>query len=129
MSRISACIETKLMQYLSSVCSVTMHLHVSGLSVVHHQEVTMCICDNLYVLYVLVNCQWACQQSTKTYNTFQLSHIYIYIFPSNTDLLFSHEMAVATRGPFQMLRSLCVIDRNFMILRHLLLKLWRNEIL
>jgi hypothetical protein len=37
-------------------------------------------------------------------------------------------MAVATTGPFQMLRSLCVIDTNFTILRHFLLRLWRNEI-
>jgi hypothetical protein len=29
----------------------------------------------------------------------------------------------------QMLRSLCVIDTNYTILRHFLLKLWRNEIL
>jgi hypothetical protein len=50
-------------------------------------------------------------------------------FPSNTGLCFSCEMAVATVGPFQMLRSLCVIDTNFMILRHFLLKLWRNEFL
>jgi hypothetical protein len=50
-------------------------------------------------------------------------------FPSNTGLHFSRDMAVATIGPFQMLRSLCVIDMNFTILRHFLLKLWRNEIL
>jgi hypothetical protein len=50
-------------------------------------------------------------------------------FPSNTGLRVSREMAVATVGPFQMLRSLCVIDTNFTILRHFLLKLWRNEIL
>jgi hypothetical protein len=50
-------------------------------------------------------------------------------FPSNTGLRFSREMAVATIGPFQMLPSLCVIDTNFTILRHSLLKLWRNEIL
>jgi hypothetical protein len=49
-------------------------------------------------------------------------------FPSNTGLRFSREMAVTTIGPFQMLRSLCVIDTNFTILRHFLLKLWRNEI-
>jgi hypothetical protein len=50
-------------------------------------------------------------------------------FPSNTDLRFSREMAVANIGPFQILRSQCVTDTNFTILRHLLLKLWRNEIL
>jgi hypothetical protein len=50
-------------------------------------------------------------------------------FSSNIGLRFSREMAVATIGSFQMLRSLCVIDTNFTILRHFLLKLWRNEIL
>jgi hypothetical protein len=49
--------------------------------------------------------------------------------PSNTGLRFSRKMAVATPGPFQMLRSPCVIGTNFTILRHFLLKLWRNEIL
>jgi hypothetical protein len=49
-------------------------------------------------------------------------------FPSNTGLRFS-EMAVATTGPFKMLHSLRVIDTNFTILRHFLLKLWRNKIL
>jgi hypothetical protein len=41
-------------------------------------------------------------------------------FPSNTASRFSREMAVATIGPVQMLRSLCVFDTNFMILRHFL---------
>jgi hypothetical protein len=50
-------------------------------------------------------------------------------FPSNTGLRFYREMAVATIGTFQMLRPLFVIDTNFTILRHFLLKLWRNEIL
>jgi hypothetical protein len=72
---------TNLMQFLSSVYWVTTLLHVSGLLVVHHPEVAMNICDNRYMLYVLVDCRWvwiqACQQSTKTYNTYQLSHIYI----------------------------------------------------
>jgi hypothetical protein len=44
-------------------------------------------------------------------------------FPSNTGLRFSREMAVATIEPFQMLRSLCVIDTNFTMLRHFLLKI------
>jgi hypothetical protein len=48
---IYACNETNLMHYLSSDYSVTMPLHVSGLLVAHHQEVTMYICDNSYVLY------------------------------------------------------------------------------
>jgi hypothetical protein len=50
-------------------------------------------------------------------------------FPSNTGFRFSRKMAVATIGPSQILRSLCVIDMNFTILRHFLLKLWHNEIL
>jgi hypothetical protein len=50
-------------------------------------------------------------------------------FFSNTGLLFSREMTVSTIGPFQIWRSLCVIDTNFTILRHFLLKLWRNGIL
>jgi hypothetical protein len=50
-------------------------------------------------------------------------------FPSSTDLRFSRGMTVATIGPFQMLRLLCVIYTNFTILRHFLLKLWCNEIL
>jgi hypothetical protein len=50
---IYACNGTNLMHYLSSVFSVTIPLHVSSLLVVHHQEVTIYICDNWYVLYVL----------------------------------------------------------------------------
>jgi hypothetical protein len=50
-------------------------------------------------------------------------------FPSNTGFRFSREMAVTTIVLFQMLRSLCVIDPNFTILRYFLLKLWRNEVL
>jgi hypothetical protein len=34
-------------------------------------------------------------------------------FPSNTGLRFSREMALATIGPFQMLRTLCVIPHEF----------------
>jgi hypothetical protein len=49
--------------------------------------------------------------------------------PSNNGLRFFREMAVATIEKFQILRSLCVIYTNFTILRHFLLKLWRNEIL
>jgi hypothetical protein len=45
------------MHYLSSVYSVTIPLHVSGPLVAHHQEITMYICDNWYVLCVLVDCR------------------------------------------------------------------------
>jgi hypothetical protein len=44
------------MLYLSSVHSVTIPLRVSDLLVAHHQEVAMYICNNWYVLYVLVDC-------------------------------------------------------------------------
>jgi hypothetical protein len=54
---VRACNETKLMHYLSSLYWVTAPLHVSGLLVAHHQEVVMYICNNWYVVYVLVNCQ------------------------------------------------------------------------
>jgi hypothetical protein len=43
------------MHNLSSVYSVTITPHVSGLLVAHHQDVTVYICDGLYVLYVLVD--------------------------------------------------------------------------
>jgi hypothetical protein len=52
-----ACNETNLMHNLSSVYSVRTPLDVSGLLVAHHQEVTMYVCVNWYVLYVLVDCQ------------------------------------------------------------------------
>jgi hypothetical protein len=55
---IQACNETNFMHYLSSVYSITITLHVSGLLVAHHQQVTMYTCDNWYVLY-LVDCRWA----------------------------------------------------------------------
>jgi hypothetical protein len=64
------CNETNLMHCLSSVYSVTIPLHVLGLLVAHHQQVTMNICDNRYVLYVLVDCQqtWI-QVSLHTYSS------------------------------------------------------------
>jgi hypothetical protein len=51
-SRKCVCNETNLMHYLSSAYSVTINLHVSGLLVAHHQEVTMYICDSWYVLKI-----------------------------------------------------------------------------
>jgi hypothetical protein len=53
------CNDNNLMQYLSSVYSVTIPVHVSDLLVVHHQEVTMCMCNKWHVLYVSVDCQLA----------------------------------------------------------------------
>jgi hypothetical protein len=73
------------MLYLSSVYSVTIPLHALGLLVAHHQEVTMYICNNWYVMYVLVDCQqaWVCSnqaswQSIKMYSRYQLLHIHIF---------------------------------------------------
>jgi hypothetical protein len=54
-----ACNETTLMHHLSSVYSVTIPLHVSVSLVTHHQEVTKYICNQWYVLHVLVDCQMA----------------------------------------------------------------------
>jgi hypothetical protein len=77
------CNETNLMHYLSSLYSVTTPLHVLGLVVAHHQVAAMYTCDNWYMLYVLIDCWRAChfiharQQLTKTYDTYQLSHVYI----------------------------------------------------
>jgi hypothetical protein len=48
--------ETNVMHCLPSVCSVTITLHVSSLLVDSHREVTMYICNNWYVWYVLVDC-------------------------------------------------------------------------
>jgi hypothetical protein len=48
-----------MMHYLSSVYWVITPLHVSGLLVAHHLKVSMYICDDWYVLQVLVHCRWA----------------------------------------------------------------------
>jgi hypothetical protein len=53
---IYTCNGANLMHCLSAVYSVTTPLHVSGLLVAHHQEVTMCICDSWYVLYWKEDC-------------------------------------------------------------------------
>jgi hypothetical protein len=53
------CNETSLMHYLSPVYSVIITPHVSDLLVADHQEVTMFIYNNWYVLYVLVYCRRA----------------------------------------------------------------------
>jgi hypothetical protein len=53
---IYACNQTNLMHCLSSVYSVTTPLHVSGLLVANHQEVTVYICDSWYVLYWKEDC-------------------------------------------------------------------------
>jgi hypothetical protein len=61
---IYACNETNLMHYLSSVYSVAIPLHVSGLLVANHQEVTMYTCNNWYDLYVLADGQL--KRTTRT---------------------------------------------------------------
>jgi hypothetical protein len=43
------------MHYLSYVYSVTIPVHVWSLLVAHYQELAMYVCDNWYVLYVLVD--------------------------------------------------------------------------
>jgi hypothetical protein len=60
--------ETNLLHYLSSVYSVTIPLHISDLLFAHHQEVTMYICNNWYMLYVLVGCQLAWLELNSTPN-------------------------------------------------------------
>jgi hypothetical protein len=60
---IYACIETNLMQCSSSVYSVTIPLHVSGLPVAHHKAVIMYICNKWYVLYVLA---WPAESQLKS---------------------------------------------------------------
>jgi hypothetical protein len=63
------------MHYLSLFYSVNISLHVSGLLVAHHQVVTMYICDNWYVLYVLADSQLR-RTSTSL-------HIYILLPPND----------------------------------------------
>jgi hypothetical protein len=62
---IYACNQTNPMHCLSSVYSVTTPLHVSGLLVAHHQEVTMYICDSWYVLARRANSQLRRTKSTN----------------------------------------------------------------
>jgi hypothetical protein len=64
------------MHYLSSVYSVTIPLNVSGLLVAHQQEVSICICDSWYVLYVESTVGGPSQLS----HTHTHTHIYIYIY-------------------------------------------------
>jgi hypothetical protein len=72
-----ACNETNWIHYLSSVYSVTIPLHVLGLLIAHHQEVTMYICNKWYVLYVLLHCQL-----TVNYNVQHVPIVaYIHCYP------------------------------------------------
>jgi hypothetical protein len=82
------------MHYLSSVYSVTIPLHVSGLLVAHHQEVTMYICDNWYVL---VNCQRADSRLRRT----PLTNYLIYtLLPPDDGLLAKPETYSSTVNKF-----------------------------
>jgi hypothetical protein len=61
------------MHYLSSVNFVSQPLHVSGISVAHHQEV--------YCVYTTIGTCWpANRQSTEKQNMYQLLCVYIYIY-------------------------------------------------
>jgi hypothetical protein len=75
------------MHYLSSVYSVTTPLHVLGLLVAHHQEVTMYISDKWYVLYMLVNC-WRARaaDSRLRRTTCTTCHIYTLLPPDDGKL-------------------------------------------
>jgi hypothetical protein len=72
------CNATNLRHCLPSVYSVTTSLHVSGLLVAHHQEVTMYIRDNWYVLYMLVDRQQATRRTARTN-----CHIYTLLPPDD----------------------------------------------
>jgi hypothetical protein len=61
---VRACNKTNLMHYLSSVYSITIPLHVSGLPISHHQEVTIylaadsqlkCTTRTIYCIYTLLH--------------------------------------------------------------------------
>jgi hypothetical protein len=60
----------------SSAYSVTIPLLDSGLLLAHHQEETICVCNNLYVLYVLVD-SWraADSQLRRTTHTSYLTYL------------------------------------------------------
>jgi hypothetical protein len=55
------------MHYSSSVNLVTTPVHVSAVLVAHHQEVRVYICDNWYVLYVLVDCRRTARTNCHIY--------------------------------------------------------------
>jgi hypothetical protein len=87
---IYVCSETN---WMHSVYSVTIPVHVSGLLVAHQQQVTTYICDNLYVLYILVD-RWPAnsrlRRTTSTdwpaniqlrHKTHAYCHIYILLPP------------------------------------------------
>jgi hypothetical protein len=76
------------MHYLSCISSVTSTCF--GHIIAHHLEVSLYIHNNLYVLYILIDCLVITRQSTETYNTvletitFILAYPTIYIYISYT---------------------------------------------
>jgi hypothetical protein len=83
---IHVCNETNLMHYLSSVYWVTIPLHVLDLLLAHHQEVTLYICDNQYVLYVIVDCRHAWMDSQLRCTTRTNCQMYTLIPPDDGQL-------------------------------------------
>jgi hypothetical protein len=90
-SRYIRVMKTKLTHYLSSVYFVIQPLHVSGIFVVHHQELYYIYNNNWYVLCFLVDCllaglRWNLvnRQSTKKRNTYKL--LYIHSIPPDDGL-------------------------------------------
>jgi len=62
------------------------------------------------LLFCVVTC--CAPKNGHLQGAFKLSEKVRQPFPTNTFLRFSREMGVATIGPFQMLRSLCVCNRH-----------------
>jgi len=70
--------KTNLMHYLSSVCFVSQHLHVSDMFIAHHQEVysiytTIGTCCAFYLTVFWPG--WPTDSQIKKHNTYQLLYI------------------------------------------------------
>jgi hypothetical protein len=63
------------MHYLSSANLVAISLHVSGLLFANHQQVTMHMCNNWQVLYVLVDCQLASIPTRPADSQLNVQHV------------------------------------------------------
>ena len=77
-SRYIRVMKTNLMHYLSSVCFVNQHLHVSGMSVAHHQEV--------YCIYTTIGTCYAFQLTVCIYTVCMYIYMYIYSIPPDDGL-------------------------------------------
>jgi hypothetical protein len=81
--RLAAHNYTNLMHYLSSVHSITIPLHVLGLLVAHHQEVTMYICKQMVRVVhfgwqsVSQLARWKWTTMYSTYHLFVYIHCYL----------------------------------------------------